>query len=136
MAIQVLDKDGNAVTLNTSDVAGVHTPHNHIDSLPSTLVADVATLREGPTTIVHGVKTVTTAGTAEALGVSTTLYSDLRIRALTTNTGNAYVGGSTVTAATGFPLGSGEEVTVRISDLSSIYIDVDTDGEGVAYIGG
>lgn len=136
MALNVLDKDGNTATLNTTEAAGVHTPHNHIDSLPSTLVADVARLREGPTAIVYGVKAVALAGTAESLGVSTALYSDLHIKALSTNTGTVFVGDSSVTSATGYPLSSGDEIVLRISDLSAVYVDVDTDGEGVAYIGG
>jgi len=136
MAIQVLDKDGNTVTLETTEVGGVHTPHQHMESLPGTVEGDVAKLREGPAVLINGVKTVTTAGTAEALGAATTLYGDLHIKALSTNSGDVYIGDTAVTAANGFPLSSGDEVTIRISDLATVYVDVDTDGEGVAYIGG
>lgn len=89
-----------------------------------------------PTTIVHGKKTVTTAGTQEALGTSTVLRSGVKVKALHANTNMVYVGGSTVSSTTGFVLDAGEDVFLEIADLATIYIDVDTNGEGVTYVGG
>lgn len=89
-----------------------------------------------PTSVTHGQKTVAAAGTAEALGSSTALLSGVRIKALAANTGNIYVGGSSVSSSDGFVLAAGEEVFIEIDDLATVYIDADTNGEGVSYIGG
>jgi len=88
-----------------------------------------------PTAIVHGQKTVATAGTEEALGGSTTLYSGVRIKALHANTGWVYVGANPVTSATGFVLDAGEECFLEVANLATVYVDVSVNGEGVSYIG-
>jgi hypothetical protein len=88
-----------------------------------------------PTAIVHGQKTVTTAGTEVALGSSTTLYSGVRIKALHANTGWIYVGANPVTSSTGFVLDAGEEVFLEVANLATVYIDSSVNGEGVSYIG-
>jgi hypothetical protein len=85
--------------------------------------------------IVHGQKTVTTAGTEEALGSSTALSSGVRIKALHANTGWVYVGANPVTASTGFVLDAGEEVFLEVANLATVYIDVSVNGEGASYIG-
>jgi hypothetical protein len=36
----------------------------------------------------------------------------------------------------GFVLDAGEQVFIEIDDLAAVYLDVDSDGEGVSYIGG
>jgi hypothetical protein len=87
-------------------------------------------------TVVHGQKTVTTAGTEVALGASTALLSGVRVKALHANTGWIYVGANPVTSSTGFVLDAGEEVFVEADDLASVYIDSSVNGEGVSYIGG
>lgn len=87
-------------------------------------------------TIVHGQKTVTTAGTEEALGASTALSSGVRIKALHANTGFVYVGANPVTSSTGFVLDAGEEVFLEVANLATVYIDVSVNGEGVSYLGG
>jgi hypothetical protein len=88
------------------------------------------------TVIVHGQKTVTTAGTEVVLGSSTALKSGVRIKALHANTGWIYVGANPVTLSTGFVLDAGEEVFVEVSNLATVYIDSSVNGEGVSYIGG
>lgn len=82
-----------------------------------------------------GEKTVTTAGTAEALAdTAPTLYKSLVIRAKVSNTGQVYVGGSDVASTTNDGLDPGDSLPMfsdRGLDLSDIFIDVDTNGEGV-----
>lgn len=89
-----------------------------------------------PDAPVHGQTTVTTAGTAVALGESTTLTSGVRIKANSDNTGVIYVGASDVDSTTGFVLAAGEELFVEIADLADVFIDAGTSADGVSYIGG
>ena len=85
-------------------------------------------------TIVNGQKTVTTAGTAETLASSTSVRS-VCIKALHGNTNNVYVGDSSVDSSNGYVLDSGETLCIDIQNLATIYIDTDTNGEGVSYVG-
>jgi len=84
-----------------------------------------------------GQKTVTTAGTAVALG-SQQIAGPLQIKALTTNTGLVYVGNdgaADVTSANGYPLAPGDVVVIEeVSNLGAIFVDSAVDGEGVAWI--
>ena len=88
-----------------------------------------------PDTIVNGQKTVSSAGTAEALGASTSLESGIKIKALADNTGTIYVGDSDVDSSSGFELAAGEEVFIEIDDLAKVYVDASSSGDGVSYIG-
>lgn len=88
-----------------------------------------------PSTIIHGVKAVTTAGTAVALTTSKNLKSGVTIKALVANTGVIYVGLNPVTSSTGFPLLAGDSIFIEIHNSSLIYIDASVSGEGVSYIG-
>jgi len=88
-----------------------------------------------PSTVYNGQKTVTTNGTAEALASSQALSAGVLIKALADNTNDVYVGDSSVDSSNGFVLAAGEEVFIEIDNLASVYIDVDTNGEGVSYIG-
>ena len=80
-------------------------------------------------------KTVSAAGTAEALA------SAQRVKAVTViakdgNTGRVYVGGSDVSSSTnnGFLPGDAIEIPAENwLDLADIFIDVDTNGEGVDF---
>lgn len=89
-----------------------------------------------PETLIHGHKTVTTAGTEVALTTSKSLKSGVMIKALAANTGIIYVGLNPVTSSTGFELSAGESVFLEIHNSSLIYIDASVNGEGVSYIGG
>ena len=83
-----------------------------------------------------GQKTVTTAGTAEALG-SQQVAGPILIKALTTNTDLVYVGNSAgvVTSSTGYPLAAGDQVFLEfISDLGSLFVNSAVNGEVVAWI--
>jgi hypothetical protein len=84
-------------------------------------------------TVGNGQKTVASAGTAEVLATNTTIKS-VTIKALLANTNNVYVGDSSVDSSNGFELDAGESISLDINNLADIYIDVDTNGEGVSYI--
>jgi hypothetical protein len=82
---------------------------------------------------VNGQKTVASAGTAEVLGSSTTTTS-IAIKALHGNGGMVYVGDSGVDSSNGFVLDAGDGIVMEVDNLADIYIDVDTNGEGVSYL--
>ena len=94
---------------------------------------DVTSLPHGAL-VYNGKKTVTTAGTQLALASSQIVTHGVRIKALVGNTNNVYVGDSSVSSATGYVLDAGEELYLQIVNLATVYIDVDTNGEGVTYI--
>lgn len=85
-------------------------------------------------TVVHGQKTVTTAGTEVVLGTAAAI-SAVTIKALAANTGVIYVGANPVTSSTGYALAAGEAVLVMTDDISNIFIDSSVNGEGVSFIG-
>ena len=84
---------------------------------------------------VSGTKSVAAAGTAEALGAGA-LNRGVYIRALAGNSGvNVYIGGSTIDN-TGFGLTTADPpVFLSVDNLNSIWLDVDTNGDGVSYVG-
>lgn len=88
------------------------------------------------TGIAHGKKTITTAGTAEALAASTPAKKVI-IQAFNGNTSFVAVGGSGVDATdasgTGILLDAGDSVTLEIDNLADVYIDILVNGEGVRY---
>lgn len=89
---------------------------------------------------------VTTAGTAVALTATRTTAAWATIKAIKTsgsaNTGNIYVGGSSVTASTGYPLTPGQTVTLEpfagqtYIDLSTVYVNAGTNLDEVKVIYG
>ena len=89
------------------------------------------------TAIGHGVKTVATAGTDEALVASSTPAVWVTIQAQTDNTGGIAVGASavdaTVATGTGVYLAAGESVTLPVDNLADVYIDSTVNGDGVRY---
>ena len=84
-----------------------------------------------------GQKTVTAAGTAEALGAQR-IDGPLMVKALTTNTDLVYVGNDgagDVSSSNGLPLAAGDVVIFEwAGDLASIMVDVAVNGEGVAWL--
>ena len=84
-----------------------------------------------------GQKTITTAGTALALGTQQ-ISSALLVKALTTNTGLVYVGNDgagDVTSANGYPLAAGDQVIFEhVSNLSAVILDSAVNGEGAAWL--
>ena len=83
--------------------------------------------------VASGQKTISSAGTAETLATSTAIVS-VTIKALAANTGNVYVGGSNVDDTNGFVLAKGDTVSLDVDNLADVYLDVDTNGEGVSFI--
>lgn len=87
--------------------------------------------------LIHGRKTVTTAGTAVLLIDNSTKTDAIIIKALISNVGDIYVGTSGVSSSTGFPISPGEGITITANNaVTNIYINATSNGDGVAYIGG
>jgi hypothetical protein len=90
-----------------------------------------------PTAIADGEKTVTTAGTDEALVGTSTPCREVTIMARTTNTGYIAVGTSGVDATLGtgdgIVLAPGDSFSFQISNLNLVYIDATVSGEGVRF---
>lgn len=87
--------------------------------------------------VISGQKTVTTAGTAEALG-SESIQGPLMVKALAGNTGYVYLGNDgagDVSSSTGLVLEAGEAVVFDwVGYLGTLMVDVSVNGEGVAWL--
>ncbi|MCD6149002.1 hypothetical protein J7J18_06550 [bacterium] len=90
----------------------------------------------GYSEIGDGSKTVSTAGTRVALGSGSCCH--VFITAKSDNSGTIVVGGNTVVAALanrrGIPLDPGDTIDFPIDDLSKVYIDATSNGDGVTYL--
>ena len=84
-----------------------------------------------------GQKTVTTAGSAEALGVGI-VNGPLMVKALDTNTGIVAIGNDgagDVTLSNGMRLAAGDPVVFNfVGNLASILVDAAVNGEGVCWL--
>lgn len=85
------------------------------------------------TAISNGNKTVTTAGTRVQLISVVTPCRYVIIVGKPANLGTIWVGGTTVAALSGRPLVALQSEKFDINDLSKIWIDTDTSGEGVSF---
>jgi len=87
--------------------------------------------------VLSGQKTITTAGTALALG-SQVINVPLMIKALDTNTGIVAVGNDDagdVTVSNGMRLAAGDAIIMEfVGDLANIFVDSAVNGEGVAWL--
>ncbi len=81
----------------------------------------------------NNVKTVATAGTAEALTTSISCHK-VYVKALGTNTNPVFIGNASVDSSNGYPLDADEYVEIFIDDAAKIFVDVTTNGEGVKFI--
>jgi hypothetical protein len=84
--------------------------------------------------LISGEKTVAAAGTAEALVSASQRVKSVKIIAKSGNLGQVFVGGSDVASTTNDGLAAGKELTIAPTywfDLTDIFIDVGTSGEGV-----
>jgi len=87
-----------------------------------------------------GSKDVSAAGTAEALTASPVRAVWVTVQAKTDNTGYVYVGASTVSGSRGVQLAAGDSITFPVVekrytyDLSTIYVDAATNGDGVVWV--
>jgi len=89
------------------------------------------------TGIGNGRGVCSTAGTANQITTTTTPCKIVTFVAETDNTGAIVLGGSsideTLASRSGVPLLAGDSVTWKIDDLSKIYIDAATTGDGVTF---
>lgn len=86
---------------------------------------------------ISGQTIVTTSGTATPLG-SQVINSGLMVMALDTNTGVVSVGNDgsgDVALSNGLRLGVGDAIVFNfVGDLASIWLDAESDGDGVSWI--
>lgn len=85
-----------------------------------------------PTSVGTGQKTVSAAGTAEQLTAQA--CKAVSIAAKAANTGNIFIGGSTVSSANGRILAPGDSIDLAIDNLNRLYIDAAVNGEGISYL--
>lgn len=86
--------------------------------------------------LISGEKTVTAAGTAEALVGAAQRVRSVKVVAKGGNTNQVYVGASDVASTTNEGLDARESVNIAPGgwfDLADIFIDVDTNAEGVDF---
>lgn len=90
--------------------------------------------------IADGVKTVTTAGTDEAIGAVTDACRWVSIQAQTDNTSWVAIGGAGVDATeatgTGILIAPGDTYTLWAENLGEVYVDALVSGEGVRFVYG
>ena len=134
-----LDSTSNTVKLdNANNTIKIDSSNNEVklDSLNNTIKIDSSNnivKQNAPSTFGQGSKDVTISGTAEALAGSTACIRAV-IRAKDANTGKVYVGNSSVSSSnTGIVLSAGDAYEMELDNLNKIYIDSDTNGEGVTY---
>lgn len=87
-----------------------------------------------PDTIGDGNQTVTIAGARVQLTANSTPCKKVTITALGANSGNIWVGGATVANGRGKQLVPLQDIEIWIDDLSKIYVDATSNGDGVAYV--
>ena len=122
----------SGVTIGAVEIAAAQTLSTV--TTVGTITNNVNTVEVAPTTIFNGKTTVTTAGVRVALAASQTVKS-VTIKALSTNTGLIYVGNSSVASTNGYQLAAGDTISLDISNLNTVNIDSDVNGEGVSYLG-
>lgn len=97
-----------------------------------TPVITLATTEQPPTSVLHALATVTTAGTQVQLATNT--VRSVTIKATAANTGIIYVGASSVSSSDGFPLAAGDTVSLDIANTNLIWIDSSVNGETCSWI--
>lgn len=88
--------------------------------------------------LAFGRDSVSTSGTPVALNGGTAQavpdQQAVAVQAVPGNAGSVYVGDSTVTTTSGYPLQAGQVVTLGMDDVSTIHVDADNAGDSVAWI--
>lgn len=102
------------------------------DPLPTFLPVGATQVSTLPDVVLSG-QVTTTAGTQVALAASTAILG-VGVKALPTNTGNVYVGDSTVSSSSGLILQANDSASFDIDDLALVFFDVDNTGEGVSWL--
>jgi hypothetical protein len=80
-----------------------------------------------------GSKNVASAGTAEPLSAVGLGFVEVIIQAKKSNTGYIYLGDSSVDNTNGIQLQPEASQALEDGDLADLYIDADTNGEGVVF---
>lgn len=122
----------NPITVAGVDGAG-NKQYLKLDTGTNALLVDTSgvTLPSSPLT---GQKTST--GTAVAVSsTSQPLTTGVIVQALSTNAGLVYVGGSSVSASTGFQLQPGQATSAAINNLNELYVISVSSGDGICFIG-
>jgi len=92
----------------------------------------VPIIESAPTSVTHAKVPVPTAGVRVQLATNTA--KAIVVKALAANTGIMYVGGSTVSAANGFPLAAGDTVALDINNTNVIWVDASVNGDSVNWM--
>lgn len=154
MSITIYDHTQSQVTVKSTNNAGIHTPHQNIDSLPNvnitagviTTVQAVTTLPninvtggfvgvssvELPTAIVAMYVTVGNTTSTPVPMPSMTMKVGVRVKALSTNTAVVNLGLNTVCATNGYEMVARDENFIAVKDLSSVYIWCTATSNGVS----
>jgi len=120
---------GGSVVLVAYDAAGM--PHRVLVDANGYLIP---AQENPPSTFGHGSQT-TNAGVRVALVPAGLAVREVLITAMGSNLDYVYIGDNTVSAANyGKRLLAGAWVAISVDNLSKIFIDVDTDGEGVNFL--
>jgi len=96
------------------------------------LLVEVSSDSSIPTTMGDGAKAVTTAGTQVVLA-SSTACKRVYITGKAANTNKIYIGGSSISSSTGTFIYASQTIIIDTSNLANIWIDADTNGEGVQF---
>lgn len=122
----VLNKVARALRTIAYGYDGENYPAIRLNASGELYIAPISSVKTGQ-------KTLTNTGSAVPMAGSTAVYS-LTIKALSANTSAVYVGNSTQTTATGFPLKASESISLDIDNLNDLYIIVKKTGEGISYL--
>jgi len=85
-------------------------------------------------TINYGQVTVGTTA-VQLTSTSTPLNFGIVVKADPNNSGNVYVGDSSVSTSNGYLLTPGESISFEIDDVSKVYVVADTDNQKIYWIG-
>lgn len=88
----------------------------------------------GNGTIGSGTKSVATAGVRVLLSSASVPCKKVNIQASANNTGNIYIGDSTVSSANGIFLSPTFSYQMTPNNLNIVYLDADTSGNSVTYL--
>lgn len=84
--------------------------------------------------LVAGEKTISAAGTAEALEATSRRVKGLAIIAKSGNTNPIFLGGEDVDSSTNGGLTAGQSIVLEgFTDTGAIWLDVTTNGEGIDF---
>jgi hypothetical protein len=106
-------------------------------------VPSTTTTSQTRSTFTHGQKTLAVAEVTGGVGTKTyqlsstsfPLWFGVVVKADDDNSGDVWVGGSSVTSATGYRLAAGQTVSLEADDISKVYCVCTVAGQKVSYLG-